>query len=150
MKKKILITLLLGIISVAALHAQDGYAIDNIFAGRYFSKADASEVTVKGSDLTAYKLNRYHSISTVCDADVLRKIAADVLKDANNATDIETEYKGDLPTYILFRTVRISPKNKNTYICYKVTPLEDEKYKVIVVWMTGDATIEELKAMFRK
>ena len=150
MKKKFLVAMILGLASLAAVHAQDGYETGKIFDGNYFSKNEAYEVSVKGSDLSAYKLNRYRSISTVCGLETVKKVSGAVLKDAENATDIETEYRGEIPTYILFRTFRVSPKNKHTYICFKATPVEDEKYKIIVVWMTGDATLEELKATFGK
>ena len=85
----------------------------------------------------------------------MSRIQALLLEDGKGAEDRQTEYTGGVLTYALFRfrtTVRSTryemPAEGNKYLCLQVFPKGD-RYDVTLVYMSGDATLDELKKLFK-
>lgn len=147
MAKKTL-TALIALLFCTVMFAQVGYKVNKIFEGSLLPKDKVSEVTVRGSELKSFKLNKYHSISCTGDLSLVRQVADVVLEDAEYALDLEKEYNGSVLTYLLMKMPGIQAKKYNSYICYKATKLDTGDYRFIVVYLSGEATLDELKSSF--
>ena len=85
----------------------------------------------------------------------LSRIQALLLEDGKGAEDRQTEYTGGVLTYALFRfraeirSTRYDMLTEgNKYLCLQVFP-QGARYDVTLVYMSGDATLEELKQLFK-
>lgn len=116
-------------------------------------KTDGSkELYVSGKKLQPYNLSFYHSFTLVSKSDhasLAKQIESAVRADAKAALDKEiVEMSGHLYHAILTLTPDKKTGN-NRYIFYKDTSLKGSGKEVIVVYMEGMATVEEIEKNFK-
>ena len=146
MKKIILILsaiLLLG----SQAFAQKDLRSWGIFQGKVVPEREMVKTEVRGGSITAYKLAYYLGVSCTIDLAQASQLSARVEDDAKDALTSELERTGDLLTYAL-----IEPKSKgkyHRYLCWQARP-DGDKWKVTLLYLEGQATVEELKNMFEK
>ena len=154
MMKRMLLALMV-LFAVIPLSAQSGFEINSVFRGKLVPSSRIKETDIVGSQLAPYKLREFRSVKFLASTDELSRIQALLLQDGKAAEDRQTEYSGGVLTYALFRfSAKIrSPKNEmltdgNKYLCLQVFPKGD-RYDVTLVYMSGDATLEDLKQLFK-
>lgn len=146
--KKIVLTIWL-LVSAATAFAQGGLMINQAFQGGISGK-DKTETRISGKRLKPYKLSLYrHCKAHVSEAD-LERMTGWILKDAEPASDKETEYQDGKLVYALIR--REDPEVGNKYICFQVKSknILDNTYGVTLVYLEGKATLEDLEEIFKK
>lgn len=152
---KRIILALWALFAVIPLSAQSGFAINPVFNGKLVPSSRIKETDITGSQLAPYKLRVFRSVKFLATADELSRIQPLLLQDGKTAEDRQTEYAGGVLTYALFRfraEVRSTRNDMltegNKYLCLQVFPKGD-RYDVTLVYMAGDATLEELKQLFK-
>lgn len=128
------------------LFAQKDLAISRLFNGR-LGKKWVSETIIKGEKIEEYGLDTYHSLSTK-QPDLAPKIEAAVMEDAKNAASNEQQHVGGKLYYafITFRNYDCSPYS---YIIYLNNTLKGGK-DIILIYMDGDANVQQVKKMLKK
>lgn len=143
--KKILATLIIAFMPLL-LFAQKDLAINRLFNGRLGKKC-VSETLIKGEKIEEYGLDTYHSLSTK-QSDLASRIDAAVLKDAKKATSRELQYVGN-KLYYAFITFHNYNYNTYRYIFYLNNTLREGK-DIILIYMDGDANVQQVKNMLKK
>lgn len=139
-----------------SLSAQSGFGIAPVFNGKLVPSSRINETYIDGSQLAPYKLRVFRSVKFTATADEYRQVMTLLLQDAEGAEDKQTEYKeGDL-VYALFRfraQVRSTRNERQTegskYLCMQAARSGDG-YALTLVYMAGDATLADLKQLFKK
>lgn len=127
--------------------AQEGLQIAQLFDGRYAHRKDAVEVLVKGRKLKPYQLALFRSLTLQADSAEQRFIERLVEADAAQATDKESGKVGGRLYYGFFCIP--GEKSPFRYIFFKNKALTSpENPEITLVYMEGEATLEELKRMF--
>lgn len=145
--RKIFITLLALLMFAATASAQRGLKCYPVFAGKVVPRKQMVVTEVYGSSMAAYKLDYYRGISSQVDEALAQRVAALVEQDANEADVKETEKVGELLTYAL-----VQPKSSgkmNRYLCYQARMIGEE-WKITLLYLEGEATLDDLKKMFDK
>ena len=144
-----------ALFAVIQLSAQSGYGINPVFDGKLVPSSRIKETYINGSQLAPYKLRVFRSVKFTATVDELARIQTLMLQDGKTAEDRQTEYAGGILTYALFRfraEVRSSRNDMltegNKYLCMQVFP-KGNRYDVTLVYMSGDATLAELKQLFK-
>lgn len=155
MMMKRMILALWALFAVIQLSAQSGYGINPVFDGKLIPSSRIKETYISGTQLAPYKLREFRSVKLMATPAEMSRIQALLLEDGKGAEDRQTEYTGGVLTYALFRfrtTVRSTryemPAEGNKYLCLQVFPKGD-RYDVTLVYMSGDATLDELKKLFK-
>ena len=143
--RKILTSLLLTLMPLL-LSAQENMAINSLFHGR-LGKNNVSETIIKGEKVEEYGLDIYHSLSTKQPA-LAAKISRAVLEDAAKATSKEVKYDGD-KLYYAFISIRDPRYNSYRHVLYLNNMLKGGK-DVILIFMEGDANVQQVKRMLKK
>ena len=146
MKKIIISLLFLLLLSFPAL-AQRNLRCYPVFQGKVVPGKQMVVTEVRGSSMATYKLDYYRGVSFQVETDLAGKVAALVEQDAANAAVKETEKVGDMLTYALVQPT--SSGKMNRYLCYQARPIGD-KWKVTLLYLEGEATLEDLRSMFEK
>ena len=154
MKRLLLLSVAMTI--TLALSAQSGFGIESVFQGKIVPSTGMNETYIEGSQLAPYKLRTFRSVKFKATEEEYRQIVTLLQKDAEKAEDRQTEYaEGDL-IYALFRfqvPVKVSRgilrTEGNKYLCLQADK-DGSGYAVTLVYMAGNATLEDLKKIFNK
>ena len=152
---KRMVLALVALFAVIRVSAQEGFGINPVFDGKLVPSSRIKETYINGSQLAPYKLRVFRSVKFTASQEELARIQALLLQDGKTAADRQTEYVKGVLTYALFRfraEVR-STRNEmrtegNKYLCLQAFPKGD-RYDVTLVYMSGDATLAELKQIFK-
>ena len=141
MKRIILLPLLLCC-NVLSLFAQTSLHIEPLFR-EYAVREDATEILLTGKALKEYKLTDFHSleIRSLETKDVLRieqKLSADV---ATAIIHEENKREGRL----LYGLYELPSSKQHIYIFYRHKP-----ERLTLIHIQGRATVDEMKAIFKK
>lgn len=145
--KRIILLALLTLSAIISVMAQSEMNVGPLFDGRYRSNPNAVETILSGtSQLQKYHLECYRSLSVSDDADFASEAVPMITADGANATDREVSYrKGAL--YYAFYTFK-GRTGQNTYLLYLNQWLKGGK-KIVVIYMRGKATPDEIKKLFK-
>ncbi|MCR4920672.1 MAG: DUF6108 family protein [Bacteroidaceae bacterium] len=122
--------------------AQSDCHIEPLFV-KYAVQDNATEVLMSGKALKAYRLRLFHSLEIRMPGDAeVADIERSVRSDARTAICHEqNEQDGRL----LYGLYELKSKKKYAYIFYRYTPA-----RVTLIYLQGPATVEELRAFFKK
>ena len=147
--RKILIIVILMFAWVVEAWSQEGLYIAELFNGQYKRKDNAIEVIVKGNQLERYRLKVFRSLTVKNDPKDFERIEKLVLQDEKNALNKETGHIGQRLYYAFYCLP--SKKNHYCYIFYRNSSLRKvEDNELTLIYMEGNVTLDELKAMFKK
>lgn len=127
--------------------AQEGLQVAQLFDGRFAHRKDAVEVLVKGRKLKPYKLTLFRSLTFRADSAEQRRVEQWVEADAARATDRESGTVGGRLYYGFFRLP--GTESSSRYLFFKnAARTSSGRAEITLVYMEGEATLEELKRMF--
>lgn len=148
MKRHLILLALLAVLTVPVC-AQKGLAVAQLFDGRYKDRAGATEVLVKGRQLKAYDLTLFRSLTLRATDAETRRIEQLVRTDARHAADKETAAHGGRLYYGFYRFPPADGRQR--YLFYRNNALAgNASAGLIVVYLEGSATPDQLKQMFQK
>ena len=158
MRRTLMIALILSLLSIPEIMASAQGGLHSGWVFENGSKVDKHKLetsVVKGERLKEYKLNLFHSIKLCCTPSEYREISQSVMADSNNATDKELEISGGNVKYALLRFE--GENGINSYLAMQLTShstyIKDETTVTdafLIVYMEGEASIPELRALFSK
>ena len=151
--KRIMTILLLMTLALSGFAQSANLNISQFMSNNQQRKTEGTkELYVSGKKLAPYHLTFYHSF-TLTDKSRYQALAKQmenaVKADAKTATDRETM---DLSGHLYYAIITLPVDKKtglNRYIFYKDTTLKGSGKEVIVVYMEGTASIEEIKRDFK-
>lgn len=147
--RRILIIVILLFGWVMESWSQEGLHIAELFNGQYKRKDNAIEVIVKGNQLERYRLKVFRSLTVKNDPKDFERIEKLVLQDEKNAINKETGHIGQRLYYAFYCLP--SKKDHYCYIFYRNSSLRKvENNELTLIYMEGNVTLDELKAMFKK
>lgn len=110
----------------------------------------AKEVYITGRKLRSYNLTAYRSFSIDINSKTKaagKEIELAVRKDGRNAVDKEmVELAGRL--YFAVYSLKQTGSKQNRYLFYKNNALKKEEGNIVIIYMEGSATLEEIKRKF--
>ena len=145
--KKIILLLSAILLFGGRAFAQKDLTSWDIFRGKIIPVREMVKTEVKGGGITSYKLTYYLGINASVTTEEALQLSAMVEADTEEALTSEAEKTGDLLTYAL-----VEPKAKgkdHRYLCWQARP-DGGRWKVTLLYLEGQATVEELKKMFEK
>lgn len=153
MKRMILIAI--GLFVTLTVLAQSGFQVNPVFDGKLVPRSRMEETFIEGSQLSPYKLRVFRSVKFTVTESEFSEIQTRLLEDARGAADRQTDYAGGKLCYAVLRypvKVRstrndISLVDGSKYLCLQAARKGDG-YQVTLVYMSGDATLDDLKAIF--
>lgn len=147
--RRIFIIVILVLGWVIEAWSQEGLYIAELFNGQYKRKDNAIEVIVKGNQLERYRLKVFRSLTVKNDPKDFERIEKLVLQDEKNAMNKETGHIGQR-LYYAFYCLPFK-KDHYCYIFYRNSSLRKvEDNELTLIYMEGNVTLDELKAMFKK
>ncbi len=147
--KRFLLIFAFLLVAVLSATAQKGMSIDELFGGDYQNRKNVTEVVVRGTQVKAYNLTLFRSITVADDPALAQKMETLVKADGRKATDREEGLRGGR-LYYAFYSFR-KGDGTYSYIFYRNNLLrKNAKPETTVVYMEGHATLAELKKMFVK
>jgi len=146
MKKLIATLMALMMLGFSAM-AQRDLNCHPVFQGKVVPGEKMVVTEVRGSRLSAYKLDYYRGVSFQVEEALAHQVASLVEADADKADVKETEKVGPLLTYALVQPT--SARKTNRFLCYQARPIGDQ-WKVTLLYLEGTATLEDLRKMFDK
>lgn len=160
---------ILFLLTILPAKAQKGLYVNEIFEGDIVKKTYMVDNLIKGEQLKPYKLTYFRSIKFKASEEERRKIEELVNKDIKKAIDLEQERQGEndkvkedgkihvLQSPLSYAMMTLEPSEKakpdgssRWYLCYQCTPFKTNEYAITMVFMKGNATIKELRKMFKK
>lgn len=153
MKRMLLVAI--GLFATLTLLAQSGFQVNPVFDGKLIPKSRMEETFIEGSQLSPYKLRVFRSVKFTVTESEFSEIQTRLLEDARGAADRQTDYAGGKLCYAVLRypvKVRstrndISLVDGSKYLCLQAARKGDG-YQVTLVYMSGDATLDDLKTIF--
>ena len=145
--KTSLITLCLGFFSFTA-YAQEGLHVESLFEGEIVPLAAMRQSTIRGPQLSPYKLDIYRSLSFTVDDNVFRTVERLVLQDTEEAVDLRMETDGGHLVYAVI-TASPLPDGSNRFICFQAVQ-QKRSWAVTLVYLRGSAEVSDLDKMFNK
>lgn len=153
MKRMILIAI--GLFATLTVLAQSGFQVNPVFNGKLVPKSRMEETFIEGSQLSPYKLRVFRSVKFTVTESEFSEIQTRLLEDARGAADRQTDYAGGKLCYAVLRfPVKVRSTRNDTslvdgskYLCLQAARKGDG-YQVTLVYMSGDATLEDLKTIF--
>lgn len=153
MKRMILVAI--GLFAALTLLAQSGFQVNPVFDGKLVPKSRMEETFIEGSQLSPYKLRVFRSVKFTVTESEFSEIQTRLLEDARGAADRQTDYAGGKLCYAVLRfPVKVRSTRNDTslvdgskYLCLQAARKGDG-YQVTLVYMSGDATLEDLKTIF--
>lgn len=153
MKRMILIAI--GLFATLTLLAQSGFQVNPVFDGKLVPKSRMEETFIEGSQLSPYKLRTFRSVKFTVTESEFSEIQTRLLEDARGAADRQTDYVGGKLCYAVLRfPVKVRSTRNDTslvdgskYLCLQAARKGDG-YQVTLVYMSGDATLDDLKTIF--
>lgn len=141
---KQLITLLALIMAITAASAQNSLNIGKIFGDKYRQNEKTTETIISGDALKGTGLDIYRSLVIKDSPELADEISATVVKDGKDAVSREVKY---IDGKIYYAQFMLKPKGKeNRYIFYLNTHLKGGS-KIMLLYMTGKANLEEIKKL---
>lgn len=148
MKRYILLTicLLAAFTGAITASAQDDLAVGRLFE-TYNHRANVTEIVAKGKAVKPYRLTLFRSLTAADDPAIAKIMEQAVKADAAHSSDKEIGTQ-DGQIYYAFISMRKSD-GSFAYIFYRNNLLRDDrKPETTIVYMEGEATLDELKRMF--
>ncbi|MBQ8672927.1 MAG: hypothetical protein IJ511_02565 [Bacteroides sp.] len=136
--------------AVLPLAAQKGHGSERLFDKRFTKHPQAVEVLIKGSELRPYNLTLFRSLTLSGDAEAIAELERIVMEERNEALDKEEGMLSGRLYYGFYCQGRTG-KEGFRYLFYRNASLKKEhtRNEVTIVYMEGNATLEELKRMFQ-
>lgn len=138
--------LFMMVMSIAAMTARDKMAIDPIFGNAAAYQCQVEDIKVTGSDAEKYNLSLFHSLKLDnCPQDLADRVEQAVNRDAADPVQ-KTVYLSDRRMRYAF--YKLHPEHgENRYLFFMRKPLSDGSCFVILIYMAGPATTEQVKKM---
>ena len=146
MKKFFIITLGTFLVLAAPAMAQAGLQIDSLFNGSLVPASRITEYEVSGKELKPYNLDYFRSVRFQATDQEIEKVISWLEGDALMSVEKEMDSENGRLVYALLHFP--ADRNRNKYVGYQVKEASGNKY-VTVVYMTGKATVKELKVIFK-
>ena len=140
--KRMMLTTLVLFWAALSLLAQEGLHVAPFYDGRFNKAKDVVSLNVKGSALKPYRLTLYRSLIFERD---MPDVERAVLLDGKQAIDREVAHRDGRLLYGFYCLPQTSKKDPLRYLFYRHTA-----GKTILVYLEGEATLEEIKRMFKK
>ncbi len=124
----------------------------NSFMGQKKRPEEVKEVIISGRDLRDYNLSLYHSYTlklTDATRSMLPKIVEAVKADGKNAEDKEVAELGGQLYYAVY-SLGEDAYGERRYIFFKNRSLRNQGNEVVVVYMEGKASLNQIKKQFKK
>ena len=132
--------------TISMLNAQDGLAVAQLFEGQYRDKENVTEVYMEGKVLRAYDLSLFRSMTVANDTAIAGQMERLVAVDARKAIDKEIGSKGGR---IYYAFLAFNDGGTHRYIFFRNGMLQEgSKPEAAIIYMEGDATLENLKKTF--
>ena len=145
MKRMLLIITALMLL-VWTASAQDRMQVGAVFDGKVVPTRQMKETFIQGSQLRPYNLKHYRSVSLTGDDAVLAEVSRLVLADAATATDQEVHYQSGNLVYAILSFQ--DGERDNRFVCYQCVT-KAGRHSITLVYMTGPATLDDLKKLFK-
>ncbi len=156
MKRTFLLLWLLMAPFILAM-AQKDLHVSPIFEGKVIPKKRMVETLAKGQSLAAYHLYYFRSIKANVTAEEMTRIYNIVKQDVGNmdeSEDLEYGRENDIVSYCIKHFPQVGSKqqkmNLNRYLCYQCYESSRGGYNITLVYIEGNAGMQELKKMFKK
>ncbi len=146
MKKFFIITLGTFFVLAAPAMAQAGLQIDSLFNGSLVPASRITEYEVSGKELKPYNIDYFRSVRFQATDQEIEKVISWLEGDALMSVEKEMDSENGRLVYALLHFP--ADRNRNKYVGYQVKEATGNKY-VTVVYMTGKATVKELKVIFK-
>jgi hypothetical protein len=146
MKKFFIITLGTFLVLATSARAQAGLQIDSLFNGSLVPASRITESEVSGKELKPYNLDYFRSVRFQATDQEIKRITSWLEGDALMSIGKEMDSENGRLVYALLHFP--ADRNRNRYVGYQVKEASGNKY-VTVVYMTGKATVGELKVIFK-
>ena len=146
MKKFFIITLGTFLVLAAPAMAQAGLQIDSLFNGSLVPVSRITESEVSGKELKPYNLDYFRSVRFQATDQEIEKVISWLEGDALMSVEKEMDSENGRLVYALLHFP--ADRNRNKYVGYQVKEASGNKY-VTIVYMTGKATVKELKVIFK-
>ncbi len=146
MKKFFIITLGTFLVLAAPAMAQAGLQIDSLFNGSLVPASRITEYEVSGKELKPYNLDYFRSVRFQATDQEIEKVISWLEGDALMAIGKEMDSENGCLVYALLHFP--ADRDRNKYVGYQVKEASGNKY-VTVVYMTGKATVGELRVIFK-
>ena len=144
--KRLLLILTALMLSLWTASAQGRLQVGAVFDGKVVPEKQMKETFIQGSQLQPYHLKQYRSVSLTGDDAVLAEVSRLVLADAGTATDQEVHYQGGNLIYAILTFQ--GDTGDNRYVCYQCVT-KAGRHSITLVYMTGPATLDDLKKLFK-
>jgi len=129
-------------------YAQEGLTIGQLFDGRFRSDQHVMETHITGGQLNKHHLDIYRSLSLFRpDASTAENLEKTVRQDGAHARSREIQYKNGKLYYGFYQLPRHGGNNR--YLFY-LNQLASGGDKIIIIYMEGTATREQVKKMLRQ
>lgn len=143
--------MLLMTLALTSFAQSSSLSISQFMSNNQDRKTEGSkELYVTGKKLQPYNLSFYHSFTLVDKrqyVSLAKTIVSAVKADGKKASDSEVVEIGGQLYYAIYTLSAQSGLNR--YIFYKDTTLKGNGKEVIVVYIEGKATINEIKEKFK-
>lgn len=141
----------LAAILVMCSHAYAQKALDrmtykDILEGRVVPQKDMIETYVRGDELKPMRLDTFHCVRFEANPETLVTVETILRREADQSRGAEMKTEGGILTYA-FITLPESLLGKRKYIGYQVKDAGG-LYSITLLYITGNATKEELKTIF--
>ena len=152
MRHRFLMFILIALSVWSTATAQEGLNISKLFDGQFRDDKNAVETIITGDPLYEYDLSYYHSLSLSNDSTKVSLLEPLVTKDGATAINKEVSYRGGRLYYAFYT---LPPRNGklgirvNRYIFY-LNQYAVGRNGVILIYMSGGATSEQVKKLIKK
>lgn len=151
--KRIMMILLLLVMTLATFAQSASLNISKFMSNDKHRKTDGTkELYVSGKKLAPYNLSFYHSFTLSNKSQYValaKQMETAVQADAKAALDKEVI---EMSGHLYYAILTLKPDKKtghNRYIFYKDTTLKGKGNEIIVVYMEGQATADEIEKKFK-
>ena len=133
-----------------ALWAQKGLHVAQLFDGRYHKRKDATEVLMKGRQLSVYKLTLFRSITLGPQSSNAAAIEPLVKADGRSAIDKEVTTRGGRLAVAFYQLPSVGKTRRYLYYSNTGAASGSASSQISLIYMEGTATLDELKRSFKK
>ncbi len=147
MKKFLIIALGSFLVLASPAMAQAGLQIDSLFNGSLVPASRITESEVSGRELKPYNLDYFRSVRFQATDQEIKKITSWLEGDALMSVGKEMDSENGELVYALLHFP--ADRDRNKYIGYQVKEAVSGNKYVTVVYMTGKATVGELRVIFK-
>lgn len=134
-----------------ALWAQKGLHVAQLFDGRYHKRKDATEVLMKGRQLSAYKLSLFRSLTLGPQSGNASVIEPLVKADGRSAIDKELTTRGGRLAVAFYQLPSVGKTRRYLYYSNAGAAAgAAQASQITLIYMEGTATLDELKRSFKK